>query len=57
MLGGHHLLNQLAKGDANAYDLKTYVSKINDTFEANDKELVTNHDENSWNGTIEERMG
>ena len=56
---GHHLLNQLAKGDANADDLKTYVSKINDTFEANDMlmNFVTNHDENSWNGTIEERMG
>ncbi len=56
---GHHLLNQLAKGEANAEDLKTYVSKINDTFEANDMlmNFVTNHDENSWNGTIEERMG
>ena len=56
---GHHLLNQLAKGEANADDLKTYVSKINDTFEANDMlmNFVTNHDENSWNGTIEERMG
>ena len=55
---GHHLLNQF-KGDANADDLKTYVSKINDTFEANDMlmNFVTNHDENSWNGTIEERMG
>ena len=56
---GHHLLNQLAKGEANADDLKTYVSKINNTFEANDMlmNFVTNHDENSWNGTIEERMG
>lgn len=56
---GHHLLNQLAKGEADADDLKTYVSKINDTFEANDMlmNFVTNHDENSWNGTIEERMG
>lgn len=56
---GHHLLNQLAKGEANANDLKTYVSKINNTFEANDMlmNFVTNHDENSWNGTIEERMG
>ena len=56
---GHHLLNQLAKGEANAEDLKTYVSKINDTFETNDMlmNFVTNHDENSWNGTIEERMG
>lgn len=56
---GHHLFNQLAKGEANADDLKTYVSKINNTFEANDMlmNFVTNHDENSWNGTIEERMG
>jgi glycosidase len=56
---GHHLLNQLAKGEANAEDLKKYVSKINKTFEANDMlmNFVTNHDENSWNGTIEERMG
>lgn len=56
---GHHLLNQLAKGEANANDLKDYISRIDDTFEANDilMNFVTNHDENSWNGTIEERMG
>lgn len=60
----HHLLNDIAQGKANADSLKAYL-------EWNSKEyaplasgvfphrltFITNHDENSWNGTEFERMG
>ena len=56
---GHHLLNKLAKGEANAASWKTYMDSLNVKYEKDDilMNFVTNHDENSWNGTIKERMG
>ena len=55
----HHIFNQMAKED-NAIELWDEVmSKDTERFEADDilMMFVTNHDENSWNGTIRERMG
>jgi 1,4-alpha-glucan branching enzyme len=55
----HHTMNDIAKG-------KEAVKKWNETMEKDLKRyaaddvlmtFVTNHDENSWNGTITERMG
>ena len=55
----HHTMNHIAKGDE-------VVKKWNEVMDKNQKRyakddvlmtFVTNHDENSWNGTIEERMG
>lgn len=56
---GHHLMNGLAKGEKTLKDFNAYIDKINNQYEANDilMNFVTNHDENSWNGTIRERMG
>ncbi len=56
---GHHLLNALAKGEKNLEDYDAYIQKINNDYDADDilMNFVTNHDENSWNGTINERMG
>ena len=56
---GHHLLNGLAKGEMNLSDYEAYITKIFKDYETNDilMNFVTNHDENSWNGTIKERMG
>ncbi|WP_299273120.1 alpha-amylase family glycosyl hydrolase [uncultured Psychroserpens sp.] len=56
---GHHLLNSLAKGEKNLKDFEAYTTKIFKDYETNDilMNFVTNHDENSWNGTIKERMG
>ncbi|MDO1501591.1 alpha-amylase family glycosyl hydrolase [Winogradskyella maritima] len=56
---GHHLMNGLAKNEKTASDFKAYLEKINSDYEADDilMNFVTNHDENSWNGTIKERMG
>ena len=57
---GHHLLNNLAKGESTADDLKAYIKQLYfDRYEKDDilMNFVTNHDENSWNGTVKERMG
>jgi alpha-amylase len=56
---GHHLLNGLAKGEKTLKDFDAYYKKITNQYEADDilMNFVTNHDENSWNGSIRERMG
>ncbi|MTE26393.1 alpha-amylase family glycosyl hydrolase [Winogradskyella ouciana] len=56
---GHHLLNGLAKGEKNLEDYEAYIQKISKDYDDDDilMNFVTNHDENSWNGTIKERMG
>lgn len=54
----HHLMNQIAKGEKNAKDVLTYLEKekANYPAEAYKMNFITNHDENSWNGTIKERL-
>ncbi len=56
---GHHMMNKIAKGEKSATDFYTYLDERNSTYESNDilMNFITNHDENSWNGTISERMG
>lgn len=56
---GHHLLNDIAKGKKRAIHFIEYLKKqdtvmLNEDFKMN---FVTNHDENSWSGTVKERMG
>ncbi len=55
----HHLLNDVAKGDKTVRDLKDYIIKQDSTYdpEIYRMNFITNHDENSWNGTEFERMG
>ena len=56
---GHHILNSIAKGEATVSNFDTYMRKQNEVLEASDFNMnfVTNHDENSWSGTVKERMG
>ncbi|MDC7995448.1 alpha-amylase family glycosyl hydrolase [Altibacter sp. HG106] len=56
---GHHILNEIAKGSANVAAFDSYMKDREEKWEANDilMNFVTNHDENSWNGTVNERMG
>ncbi len=54
-----HIMNDIAKGHKNANHIAEYLQKIDtlicpDAFKLN---LITNHDENSWNGTEFERLG
>ncbi len=55
----HHIMNQIAKGEKNASDIEVYIEKQNALYPANAYRMnfITNHDENSWNGTVNERMG
>ena len=55
----HHLINDIAKGKKSVSDFDKYIEKTEKQYEPNDilMNFVTNHDENSWNGTIKERMG
>lgn len=54
----HHTMNHIAKGEKVSEWDETFTKDEN-RYEANDilMTFVTNHDENSWNGTIKERMG
>lgn len=56
---GHHLMNQLAQGEITVKEWDDYMKKIDTTYQEDDylMNFVTNHDENSWNGTVRERMG
>lgn len=56
---GHHIMNSIAQGDKTASDWDDYMKKVDSTFQEDDylMNFVTNHDENSWAGTVEERMG
>ncbi|MCF8372838.1 MAG: alpha-glucosidase C-terminal domain-containing protein [Bacteroidales bacterium] len=55
----HHLMNEIAQGKKNVTDLDSFI--VHPTKEyppyAIRMNFITNHDENSWNGTIWERMG
>ncbi|MGQ1909721.1 alpha-amylase family glycosyl hydrolase [Marinifilum sp. RC60d5] len=55
----HHIMNDVAKGEKNANDIEAYFTKIDTVFPADSyiMNFITNHDENSWNGTVNERMG
>ncbi|PTX42506.1 alpha amylase catalytic subunit [Christiangramia gaetbulicola] len=56
---GHHIMNEIAQGKKTAKDYDAYMQKIDTTFQDDDylMNFVTNHDENSWAGTVKERMG
>jgi len=54
----HHLTNDIAKGEKNANDLAAYLVKEDSLYKPEDFKLyfTTNHDENSWNGTVFTRL-
>ena len=55
----HHLMNRIAQGKDSLRVLRNYYKKELTIFPQNVYRLVflDNHDENSWNGTINSRMG
>ena len=55
----HHIFNQMAKEDNPIELWDEVMQKDTERYETDDilMTFVTNHDENSWNGTIRERMG
>lgn len=54
-----HIMNGIAKGEKNLADLDAYMEREDTTFvgSAYRMTFTTNHDENSWNGTVFERYG
>lgn len=56
---GHALMNDIAQGKKKITDWENYETKLFSDYESDDilMNFVTNHDENSWNGTVTERMG
>ena len=54
----HHIFNEIAKGHSTVKVFDDYMIKIDSILETDDINMnfVTNHDENSWNGTLKERM-
>jgi glycosidase len=55
----HHLMNKIAKGEKGPSDIIEYLKKEDKRVpeRAYVMYFITNHDENSWNGTINERLG
>ena len=55
----HHRMNAIAQGNETVRNWDERMSQIDTLYQKDDilMNFVTNHDENSWNGTIKERMG
>jgi len=55
----HHLMNSIAQGKDSVKTLNKYYAREWSVFPKNVYRMVflDNHDENSWNGTINSRMG
>ena len=56
---GHHILNEISKGHKSAKDLKDNINRDLSIYEDNHILLnfTSNHDENTWAGTVFDRMG
>ena len=54
-----HLMNDISQGKAGVRSLKDYFTKESDKYPVDTYKMrfTTNHDENTWNGTVFERMG
>lgn len=55
----HHLSNAIARGDTSPAAIAAYFDQTEETFPKGVYKMnfTTNHDENSWNGTVHERYG
>lgn len=57
--GMHHAMHQVAKGEDSASIIVKQIMKVDSTLPKNAMQMnfITNHDENSWNGTASEKFG
>ncbi|MCB0652466.1 MAG: alpha-glucosidase C-terminal domain-containing protein [Saprospiraceae bacterium] len=57
--GFHHVMNAVAQGKEPVAKIEAYLKEDAEKYKPEDyrMEFTTNHDENTWNGTISERMG
>ncbi len=54
-----HIMNSIAKGEMKPDAIDAYLQREDSLYEVDDYHMyfTTNHDENSWNGTVFERYG
>jgi len=55
----YHIFNNIAQGKATVKAWDTYIEKNNKNLQPDDIDMMftSNHDENSWSGTVKERLG
>jgi len=55
----HHLMNEIAKGNKTAKAISHHFNRVDSTYPGGSiiMQFTSNHDENSWNGTVWERLG
>ncbi|MEC8458870.1 MAG: alpha-amylase family glycosyl hydrolase [Bacteroidota bacterium] len=55
----HHIMNEVAQGYKSVQAIADYALKSDSIWPSHTMKMYfnTNHDENSWNGTVKERMG
>ncbi len=55
----HHLMNDIAAGSRPASSIATYFERVDRRYRERDiiMNFTSNHDENSWNGHVFERLG
>lgn len=55
----HHIMNEVAQGKKSVKAIEEYAAKCDTVWPEGTMKMyfTTNHDENSWNGTVSERMG
>ena len=55
----YHDMNEIYSGEKSVSDIKSYFAQVDTTYPKGTYPLqfTSNHDENSWNGTVYERLG
>lgn len=55
----HHIMNEVAAGNQDVMDIRNHFNYVDTAYPVNAilMEFTSNHDENSWNGTVYERLG
>ncbi len=55
----HHIMNEVAKGNQTTDDMRNHFFYVDSVYPPNSilMQFTSNHDENSWAGTVYDRMG
>jgi glycosidase len=55
----HHIMNEVAQGNQTAVQMRDHFHYVDSVYPPNSilMQFTSNHDENSWNGTVYERLG
>ncbi len=55
----HHYMNEIYRGEKSVNDIKSYFAQVDSTYPVGTYpvQFTSNHDENSWSGTVYERLG